>query len=62
MDIPKHLAPIIYKLHGMYLENVRHIKNSRYKTSFGVVKRYVYSLDTDLYILLKQEKQFILKQ
>ena len=58
MDIPKHLAPIIYKLHGMYLENVRHVKNSRYKTSFGVVKRFVYSLDTALvYFLLKQEKQ-----
>ena len=48
MDIPKHLAPIIYKLHGIYLENVRHVKNSRYKTSFSVVKRYVYSLDTAL--------------
>jgi hypothetical protein len=58
MEIPKHLAPIIYTLHGIYLEKVRHVKNSRYKTSFGVVKRHVYSLDTALvYYLLTQEKQ-----
>ena len=58
MDIPKHLSPIIYTLHGIYLEKVRHVKNSRYKTSFGVVKRHVYSLDTALvYYLLTQEKQ-----
>tara|TARA_Y100000389_G_scaffold177031_1_gene188962 strand:- start:493 stop:1113 length:621 start_codon:yes stop_codon:yes gene_type:complete len=57
MDIPKHLAPIIYTLHGIYLEKVRHVKNSRYKTSFGVVQRHVYSLDTALvYYLLTQEK------
>jgi hypothetical protein len=57
MNIPKHLAPIIYTLHGIYLEKVRHVKNSRYKTSFGVVKRHVYSLDTALvYYLLTQEK------
>ena len=58
MEIPKHLAPIIYTLHGIYLEKVRNVKNSRYKTSFGVVMRYVYSLDTALvYYLLKQETQ-----
>lgn len=57
MDIPKHLAPIIYTLHGIYLEKTRHVKNSRYKTSFGVVQRHVYSLDTALvYYLLTQEK------
>jgi hypothetical protein len=56
MDIPKHLAPILYNLHGQYLEKVN--KNKEYRTSHGVIQRYIYNLDTALvYYLLGQEKR-----
>lgn len=56
MDIPKHLAPILYNLHGQYLEKIN--KNREYRTSRGVIQRYLYSLDTALvYYLINQEKQ-----
>ena len=55
MEIPKHLAPILYKLHGQYLSKVN--KNKEYRTSRGVIQKYIYSLDTALvYYLLSQEK------
>jgi hypothetical protein len=56
MQIPKHLAPILYNIHGQYIAKVN--KNSEYRTSRGVIQRYVYGLDTALvYYLLGQEKR-----
>ena len=51
----QNITPILYNLHGKYLEKVN--KNREYRTS-RVIQRYLYSLDTALvYYLLNQEKQ-----
>ena len=59
LEIPSHIAPIIYKIHGIYLEKIQ--KNKKYKTTKNVIRNYIYSLDTALvyFLLTKQKKLFV---
>lgn len=56
MPIEKHLRPLIYNIHGLYLEKIN--KNKKYKTTKNVIRRHLMTLDTSLlYYILSIEKK-----
>jgi len=56
--IPAYIAPIVYNLHGLYIQKVN--RNKNYKTSKNVIHNHVFDLDTSLvYYLLTQHKKYV---